>query len=40
MFRRRHKIARGKSRRSFSRGASHVHRRNLGGSPMRGGIRL
>lgn len=41
MFRR--KMSRGKSRRSFRRGASNVHRKNLStGSQyvMRGGIRL
>lgn len=36
----RFRMSRGKSRRSFSRGASRTHRRNVGGSPMRGGIRL
>lgn len=28
------------SRKLFSRTASKTHRKNLGGSPMRGGIRL
>lgn len=37
---RRHKMNRGKSRRLFSRTASRTHVRNLGASPMRGGIRL
>jgi len=37
---RRHKISRSKSRRSFTKGAVRMNRRNLGGSPMRGGIRL
>lgn len=38
---RRFKMARGKSRRSFTRGARRVHRKNFsGGNPMRGGIRL
>lgn len=37
----RSKIGRRKSRRSFSRGARGVHRKNLNqGRPMRGGIRL
>lgn len=37
---RRHKMSRGKSRRSFTRGATHTNRRNVAGNPMRGGIRL
>lgn len=40
---RRNRMSRGRSRRSFSRGARNVHRKNLlrGGSlTMRGGIRL
>lgn len=37
---RRRKIPRGKSRRSFSRGASRTNRRNVSSGPMRGGIRL
>lgn len=41
----RHKMSRGRSKRSFSRGASRVHRKNMlssGGASysMRGGIRL
>jgi len=36
----RYKMNRGKSRRSFSRGASRTHSRNIMGAPMRGGIRL
>ncbi len=37
----RHKMSRKKSRRSFSKGASRVHRKNnVSGRPMRGGIRL
>lgn len=34
------KISRGRSRRSFSKGAQRVHPKNLRGGPMRGGIRL
>jgi len=37
---RRSRIDRRKSRRSFSRGAVRVNRRNLNTSPMRGGIRM
>lgn len=37
---RRFKMSRGKSRRSFTKGAQRVHRKNFGGNPMRGGIRL
>nr|QJB19234.1 MAG: hypothetical protein [Microvirus sp.] len=37
----RHRIGRSRSRKMFSRGASHVHKRNLStANPMRGGIRL
>ncbi len=36
----RHKIGRTKDRKHFSRGAMRVHKKNYGGSPMRGGIRL
>lgn len=37
----RSKVSRGRSRRSFSKGAQRVHPKNLRGSaPMRGGIRL
>lgn len=35
----RFKLSRSASRRSFTRGASHTHRKNLA-APMRGGIRL
>lgn len=38
---RRHKIGRRRSRRSFSRGATRIHKKNLmSGVVMRGGIRL
>ncbi len=37
---RRKRMSRGKSRRSFSRGAARVNRKNLQSSPMRGGYRL
>ena len=37
---RRHKLSLGKSRRMFSRHASHPHPKNFAGMPMRGGIRL
>lgn len=39
---RRHSIDRRKSKRNFSRGATHVHPKNMlmTGAPMRGGIRL
>lgn len=36
----RRKMSRSGSRRSFTRGAMRVNRRNIAGSPMRGGIRL
>ncbi|WNK14328.1 MAG: hypothetical protein [Microvirus sp.] len=36
---RRHKMSRGKSRKSFRRGAG-SHKRNFSAGPMRGGIRL
>ncbi len=36
----RRKIDRKKSRRQFTKGATRVHRRNVAGRPMRGGIRL
>ncbi len=36
----RQKMSRRKSRRNFSNGAMNVHKKNYGGSPMRGGIRL
>lgn len=37
---RRKKMTRRGSRKYFSRTASRTHKRNLRGSPMRGGIRL
>lgn len=37
---RRHKMNNAKSKRSFSRGASHTHVKNIRSAPMRGGIRL
>ncbi len=37
---RRRKMSRKKSKRQFTKGATRVHRRNVGGRPMRGGIRL
>jgi len=36
----RFKMNKGKSRRSFSRGADRVHKKNIQPGPMRGGIRL
>ncbi len=36
----RNKMSRKKSKRSFTKGATRVHRRNISGRPMRGGIRL
>jgi len=36
----RSKMSRGKSRRLFTATASTTHKKNLAGSPMRGGIRL
>lgn len=36
----RSKMSRKGSRKSFRKGASHTHRKNLRASPMRGGIRL
>jgi len=39
-MRKRFKLRRGRSRRMFSKGARRVHKKNYGGSPMRGGIRL
>ncbi|WNK13445.1 MAG: hypothetical protein [Microvirus sp.] len=36
----RFKMSKGHSRRSFTRGASRTHRRNVASGPMRGGIRL
>lgn len=41
MFKKRHKLGRRHSERSFTRGAQRVHSQNdRSGSPMRGGIRL
>lgn len=37
---RRRKMSRKSSRRSFTKGAVRVHRKNVSGAPMRGGIRL
>lgn len=37
---RRHKMSSHGSKRSFSRGASHTHVKNIRAAPMRGGIRL
>lgn len=36
----RRSMSRGASRRDFSKNASRTHKFNMGGSPMRGGIRL
>lgn len=36
---RRSRMSRGRSRRSFRRG-THVHRRNMSATPMRGGFRI
>lgn len=36
----RKRMSRGKSRKSFTRGALNVKKRNYGTNPMRGGIRL
>lgn len=36
----RHRMGRKSSKRSFTQGAVRTHKKNLGGSPMRGGIRL
>ncbi len=36
----RRKMNRKKSKRQFTKGATRVHRRNVAGRPMRGGIRL
>lgn len=36
----RHKLGRRQSKRSFTKGALRVNRRNMSGAPMRGGIRL
>lgn len=41
MFKKRHKMSKGKSRKMFTRTASMSHRRNaIEARPMRGGIRL
>lgn len=37
---RRHKMGRKSSKRNFTRHAVRAHKKNFGGSPMRGGIRL
>lgn len=37
---RRSKIGRKKSRKMFKKSATRTHKRNLGASPMRGGIRF
>jgi hypothetical protein len=39
-MRRRHKMSKKSSRKSFTRGAVKRHRKNQTGNPMRGGIRL
>lgn len=39
-MKKRYKMKSGKSRRMFSRTASHTHKLNMNGNPMRGGIRL
>lgn len=39
MARRRHRLSRKVSRRVFRKGAKRVHRKNMFGHPMRGGIR-
>jgi hypothetical protein len=36
----RHSMSKQASRKSFTRGASLTHKKNLQGAPMRGGIRL
>lgn len=36
----RKKMGRSHSRKNFTKGAMRVNKRNYGGSPMRGGIRL
>lgn len=36
----RSRMSRSASRRSFQKGASRTHRKNVAGNPMRGGIRL
>lgn len=37
---RRHKMTASASRKSFTHGALLIHKKNLAGAPMRGGIRL
>lgn len=37
---RRHKMSRGKSRRTFTKHAVRKNKKNFRGAPMRGGIRL
>ncbi len=37
---RRRKMSKRKSKRSFTKGATRMHRRNVISGPMRGGIRL
>lgn len=39
-MKRRKRLSRRSSKRSFQKGARRVHRKNLYGTPMRGGIRL
>lgn len=39
-MKKRHKMSSGKSKKLFSATASRTHQKNLGGAPMRGGIRL
>lgn len=36
----RKKMKKSYSRKVFTKGAVNIHKKNLGGSPMRGGIRL
>ncbi|WNK14052.1 MAG: hypothetical protein [Microvirus sp.] len=36
----RHKMSKAHSRKSFSHGAALIHKKNVQGAPMRGGIRL
>jgi len=39
-MRKRYKMGKKKSRKTFSKTAAHSHKRNASGRPMRGGIRL
>lgn len=39
-MKKRKRLSRKRSKKMFSRSASRTHKRNLSGSPMRGGIRL